>query len=144
MTPTVDGRARTTIVHVPLGYSPTSAAPLVLNMHGSGSTPLGEETLTGMDATADADTFIVAYPQGGISAGTGYDWNVPGQPLFGGAAVPAGAPSDVSFLQQLVTTLEAKYCVDGNRVYATGISGGRAWPARWPATPRQCLPRWRR
>ena len=44
--------------------------------------------------------------------------------MFGGAAVPAGAPDDVSFLQQLVTLLEQKYCVDMSRVYATGFSGG--------------------
>ena len=77
-----------------------------------------------MNATADADTFIVVYPQGDIPAGSGFDWNVPNEPLIGGAAVPAGAPDDVSFIQQLVTLLEQKYCIDQNRVYATGFSGG--------------------
>jgi len=93
-------------------------------MHGSQSTALAQEALTGMDTTADADDFIVAYPQGDIPAGTGFEWNVPGQPLFGGAPVPASAPDDVSFLQQLVSLLGQKYCVDKNRVYATGFSGG--------------------
>lgn len=124
LTPSVGGRTRTTIVHVPSGYVPSSAVPLVLNMHGSQSTALQQEALTGMDATADSDTFIVAYPQGGIAVAQGYEWNVPGQPLFGGAAVPAGAPDDVSFLGQLTSMLEAKYCVDTGRVYATGFSGG--------------------
>jgi len=98
--------------------------PLVVNMHGSQSTAAEQEGLTGMDATADADTFIVVYPQGDIPAGTGYEWNVPGQPLFGGAAVPAGSPDDVSFIQQLVTMLEQSYCIDTHRVFATGFSGG--------------------
>ncbi len=93
-------------------------------MHGSQSTAAQQEGLTGMDATADADTFIVVYPQADIPAGTGYEWNVPGQPLFGGAAVPAGAPDDVSFIEQLVGTLEQKYCIDQHRVFATGFSGG--------------------
>ena len=124
LTPTIDGRPRVAIVHLPSGYRTTKPEPLVLNMHGSQSTALEQEGLTGMNATADADTFIVAYPQGDIPAGTGFEWNVPGQPLFGGAPVPATAPDDVSFLEQLVTELEHNYCVDRNRVYATGFSGG--------------------
>ncbi len=124
LTPALGGRTRTVIVHVPSGYVPTSAVPLVLNMHGSQSTAIQQEALTGMDATADSDTFIVAYPDGGIPAGAGYEWNVPGQPLLGGAAVPAGAADDVSFLEQLTGLLETKYCVDTGRVYATGLSGG--------------------
>ena len=112
------------IVHLPSGSRATIPVPLVLNMHGSQSTALAQEFLTGMDATADADDFIVAYPQGDIAAGKGFEWNVPGQPLVGGAAVPAGAPDDVSFLRQLVTQLETRYCVAEHRVYATGFSGG--------------------
>jgi polyhydroxybutyrate depolymerase len=98
--------------------------PLVVNMHGSQSTALEQVGLTGMDATADADSFIVVYPQGDIPSGAGFEWNVPGQPLFGGAAVPADAPDDVSFIEQLVLILGQKYCLDRNRVFATGFSGG--------------------
>ena len=112
------------IVHIPSGYQDARPVPLVLNMHGSQSTALAQEAFTGMDATSDADGFIVVYPQGAIPAGSGFEWNVPGQPLFGGAAVPAGAADDVSFLEQLVTLLEQRYCVAENRVYATGFSGG--------------------
>ena len=43
---------------------------------------------------------------------------------MGGAAVPAGAPDDVSFIERLVVLLEQKYCIDPKRVYATGFSGG--------------------
>jgi len=124
LTPTIDGKQRLAIVHVPTGYRATTPVPLVLNMHGSQSTALQQEGLTGMDATADADTFIVAYPQGDITAGTGFEWNVPDEPLLGGAAVPAGSPDDVSFLTQLVTLLGQRYCIDTNRVFATGFSGG--------------------
>ena len=107
-TPTIGGRSRVAIVHLPSGYQATKPVPLVLNMHGSQSTALAQEGLTGMDALSDADTFIVAYPQGDIPAGPGFEWNVPGQPLFGGAAVPATAPDDVSFLEQLVTDARAE------------------------------------
>lgn len=124
LTPTVDGKQRLAIVHVPTGYSPPTPIPLVVNMHGSQSNAAEQEGLTGMDATSDADTFIVVYPQGDIPAGAGYEWNVPGQPLFGGAAVPAGSPDDVSFIEQLVIMLERNYCIDTHRVFATGFSGG--------------------
>jgi len=115
---------RTAIVHLPTGYRSTSPVPMVLNLHGSQSTALEQEGFSGMDATADVDTFVVAYPQGAIPSGSGFEWNVPGQPLFGGGAVPAGAADDVTFLEQLVTGLQRQFCIDRNRVYATGFSGG--------------------
>ena len=77
-----------------------------------------------MDSTADADGFIVAYPQGLITDGTGFDWNVPNEPLIGGRPVPSDAPDDVTFLTDLVGVLEHRYCIDSTRVYATGFSGG--------------------
>ena len=51
VTPTIGGHQRTVIVHVPTGYTAKSAVPLVLNMHGSGSTASQQELFTGMDAT---------------------------------------------------------------------------------------------
>jgi polyhydroxybutyrate depolymerase len=124
LTPFIGGKERTAIVHLPAGYAPPTPVPLVVNMHGSQSTALQQEGLTDMDATADTDSFIVVYPQGDIPAGSGYEWNVPGQPLLGGRAVPAGSPNDVSFIEQLVSSLEQRYCIDMRRVFATGFSGG--------------------
>jgi polyhydroxybutyrate depolymerase len=120
----VGGHSRLVIVHVPTGYGASSPTPLVLNMHGSGATAADQEAFSGMDATSDQDDFIVAYPQGLIRDGTGFDWNVPGVPLVGGRAVPAGSADDVSFLTQLVGALEARYCIDTSEIYATGFSGG--------------------
>jgi poly(3-hydroxybutyrate) depolymerase len=124
LTLTIGGHSRTVIVHVPKGYSGRTAVALVLNLPGSGTTAADQELFTGMDATADADGFIVAYPQALIAEGNGFDWNVPGEPLIGGRAVPAGAPDDVAFLTQLVGVLEGRYCIAPTRVYATGFSGG--------------------
>ena len=124
LTISIDGRERMVIVHVPTGYSGSSKVPLVLNMHGSGSSALEQEGFTGMDSTSDADGFIVAYPQALLPDGTGFDWNVPGVPLVGDKAVPAGAADDVAFLTHLVGNLQGRYCIDSSRVYATGFSGG--------------------
>ena len=121
---TTGGHRRTVIVHVPAGHAGDRKLALVLNLHGSGSTASAEEQFSGMDATADADHFIVAYPQALIPDGTGYDWNIPGVPLYSGKYPPAGAPNDVTFLTTLVHDLAGQYCIDLSRVYATGVSGG--------------------
>lgn len=120
----VAGHERLVIVHVPAGDTNTTPLPLVLNLHGSESNAHQEELLTGMDATADRDRFVVAYPQGLIAESRGDAWNVPGEPLTTGAFAPKSAPDDVGFLTQLPTLLAARYCLDLRRVYATGISGG--------------------
>jgi polyhydroxybutyrate depolymerase len=118
------GMQRTVLLHLPAGYSDTQKTALVLNLHGSESTASAQEAFTGMNATSDADGFVVAYPQAAIADGSGFDWNVPGQPLLGGGSVPANAPNDVDFLQQTITTLEAGLCIDPNRIFVTGFSGG--------------------
>jgi polyhydroxybutyrate depolymerase len=120
----VNGFTRTVYVHIPLEQGDKSPLPLVLSLHGSGATAVGQEEFTGSNFASDAEDFIVAYPQGLIPDGTGYDWNVPNVPLTGGRAVPKGAANDVSFLTKLVGILESKYCVNPKMVYATGFSGG--------------------
>ena len=124
LTISIDGHPRVVIVHVPTGYSGANKVPLVLNMHGSGSNALEQEGFTGMDATADADSFIVAYPQALLPDGRGFDWNVPSVPLVGDKPVPVGAADDVAFITQLVGNLRSRYCINPARVYATGFSGG--------------------
>ncbi|MGO8957512.1 MAG: alpha/beta hydrolase family esterase [Streptosporangiaceae bacterium] len=123
-TVTVSGYKRVVIVHVPAGYTGSAKIALVLNLHGSESTASAQEKFSGMDAAADADGYIVAYPQALIEDGAGYDWNIAGQPLIDGKLPPASAPSDVTFLTSLVTDLAGRYCINPHRVYATGVSGG--------------------
>jgi polyhydroxybutyrate depolymerase len=118
------GRSRTVIVHVPPAYRSGQAEPLVLNLHGSGSSAAGQQSVTGMDASADQHHFIVAYPQAAIRYGRGYAWNVPGVPLANGRSAPRDAANDVDFLTGLAAQLGQRYCVDAHRVYVAGFSGG--------------------
>lgn len=120
----IAGQARTVIVHVPTDYTGKARVPLVLNMHGSGSTAAQQEAFTGMDGEADLADFIVAYPQAKIRNGSGFDWNIPGVPLAKGVTEPAHPADDLSFLTLLVGSLEGRYCINSARVYATGFSGG--------------------
>ena len=124
LTLTSGGVHRSVVVHIPSGYTDRTPVALILNLHGSGSTAASQEAFSGMDHVSDADGFIVAYPQGAITSGSGYDWNVPGQPLLGGGAAPARAPDDVTFLAQVIQRLETGLCVEPRRVFATGFSGG--------------------
>jgi polyhydroxybutyrate depolymerase len=124
LTVEVKGFARTVIVHVPRGSSDSTPLALVLNLHGSGATALDQELFSGMNRTSNQDDFIVAYPQGLIADGSGYDWNVPNEPLIGGRAVPKGSANDITFLATLVKVLASKYCINQGEVYATGFSGG--------------------
>ncbi len=121
---TVSGHKRVVIVHVPAGYTGSAKVALVLNLHGSESTARAQQTFSGTDTAANADGFIVAYPQALIADGTGYDWNIPGVPLINGSLPAASDPSDITFLTSLVTDLAGRYCIDLRQVYATGVSGG--------------------
>ena len=49
LTPKVDGFTRTVIVHVPKSSTNAAALPLVLNLHGSGSTAYVQEKFTAMN-----------------------------------------------------------------------------------------------
>jgi polyhydroxybutyrate depolymerase len=124
------GRKRTVVVYLPRGYAGDRPLPLLLNLHGSGSTAARQEKSVGLDATADAHAFIVAYPQAARRSGTGFSWNVPGTPSF-----LASGPDDIGFLDGVVTMLHQRYCVDTAKVYASGFSGGARMVSQLACTP---------
>ena len=96
----------------------------MLNLHGSGGNAAQQEASIGMDPIAEANQFIVAYPDAAIALGGGFAWNVPGQPLLGGGAVPSDAADDVAFFAQAIGFLEQRYAIDAHRIFVTGMSGG--------------------
>jgi polyhydroxybutyrate depolymerase len=120
----VGARTRVMIVHVPAVSALGRALPLVVDMHGSGSTAVQQEVLSDMNGTADADGFVVVYPQAIIRSGAGFLWNIPGVPLIGGRRAPARAADDIAFIRAVVAKLRSSACIDLTRVYATGFSGG--------------------
>lgn len=130
LAPVLGGRVREVRVHVPAGYSPETPVPLLLNLHGTGSTAAKQEALTGLDQTADAHGFLVAYPQGFRPSGTGFGWNIPDTPTFSAAGA-----DDLNFLSGLITMLRRQFCVDPTRVYASGFSGGARLVSQFACTP---------
>jgi polyhydroxybutyrate depolymerase len=77
-----------------------------------------------MDALADREGFVVAYPQAAIPKGDGFEWRLPDQPLADGSPAPAGAPDDVAFIADAIATIRRSHRIDARRIYVTGWSGG--------------------
>ena len=84
-------------VHVPADRP--HRVPLVLDLHGSGADGATQSAVSGLDAVADENGFVVVEPTAAIASNGGWAWNVPGVPTTAGPAPPAGARDDVAFLR---------------------------------------------
>ena len=136
-------------LHLPTGYDSGTPVPLVLVIHGYTGNVM-EPGNQYASRLADAEGYVVAYPQG-----TGFEvggkritsWNDlacnaspgPEGPICTDDAQDyptppeCGEPSDcdwcschddVGFIAALLDELEATLCIDLDRVFATGISNG--------------------
>jgi polyhydroxybutyrate depolymerase len=110
------GTEREVALFVPSSYDGKRPAPLVLDLHASSITPEIELAISRLDRAAEDAGFLVALPlairpfeRGGTT------WNVPHDPAW---------PDDVDFVATVIDALEATLCVDPDRIYATGFSGG--------------------
>ncbi|MBT8469656.1 MAG: hypothetical protein KJN97_13005 [Deltaproteobacteria bacterium] len=110
-----EGTTRSYEIHIPTSYDGTTPAPLVLNFHGFTSSGLGQQASSNMDVTADAEGFVVAYPNG-----LDQSWNAG---LCCGRSATLGV-DDVGFTRAVIEDISARGCVDPSRVYATGMSNG--------------------
>jgi len=105
-----DGYERSFLVHVPTSAHAASKLPLLLVFHGLTRDGQHMMELSGFNALAEANNFIVVYPDG--VSGT---WDVKLGPVF---------TDDVAFVEVLLSYLSARFPVDAQRVYATGFSAG--------------------
>jgi len=122
-----DGRLRRAYVHLPPAAARTGRVALVLAFHGGGGAVEGFRDYVGLDAMADREGFIVAYPAGtGPIADRLLTWN---------AGECCGYASDndvddVGFVVGLLDELADRYPYDAGRVYATGFSNGAMFAYR--------------
>ncbi len=105
------GTDRSYRLGIPEGYDPDVAAPLLLNLHGSGSDALQQSVYSDLPAQA-SDWGAVTVTPDAIDG----QWELS----------PTGADDD--FLIALLDHIEGGYCVDRSRVHVLGISLG-AWKA---------------
>lgn len=120
----VNGNTRNFIFHSAGASAPSSNSnlPLLVAMHGDGGSASGFKGYSGLDAVADANNFIVVYPNGQGTAGNTV-WN---QYVDGTAGRPGDASlqNDLPFLEAVLDYFEDTYGTNCNKVYATGHSSG--------------------
>ncbi len=109
----VDGLERVFQVDVPEEHE--GPLPVVFNFHGRTSNGDQQRTFSGMSELADREGFLVAYAEG-----IGATWN--GGLCCGEAR--ARDIDDIAFVEAMLTDLEASFCIDPQRIYATGLSNG--------------------
>lgn len=118
---TPDGRVRTYRLYVPRSLKKRSA-PLLVAMHGYGGSGKDFENYSGFDGLAEANRFLVVYPDGTFSSGEARVWNAGG--CCGTAQKAFDNVNDVRFISLLIDKIERKYNVNQKRVFATGHSNG--------------------
>ncbi|MDF1672074.1 MAG: PHB depolymerase family esterase [Vicingaceae bacterium] len=113
-----DGLTREYIVYVPRSYDGNTAVPLVFNFHGFGGLASEYMSYANMRPQADAQNFILIYPQGSCLNGDSH-WNasLPGPDNKSNA-------DDFGFIEALITKLNSSYNIDNERIYACGYSNG--------------------
>jgi polyhydroxybutyrate depolymerase len=112
-----NGMERSYILHVPTVIDLTMPAPLVLNYHGLGSNAAQQVAFSNLNAVADVEGFIVAYPEGlsqSFNAGS----------CCSAFASPPHMEDDGAFTREIIADIATKLCVDDRRIYSTGMSNG--------------------
>jgi polyhydroxybutyrate depolymerase len=111
----VGGIEREYLLHVPDDVSAGSA--LVLVLHGYTDTAANVAAYTDFDAVADAEGFVVAYPQGTVDDLGATFFDV-------GYAFHERRVDDVGFLRALAVDLVERLDLDPESVFVTGMSNG--------------------
>ena len=96
--------------------------PLLIMFHGAGGDGSRAEAATGFTDLAEADDFIVVYPNGtqANSIEGALSWNA-------GACCGLARDDnvdDVGFILAMIAELQASYPIDPARIYLTGFSNG--------------------
>lgn len=112
----VDGVTREYLVYIPASFDGTEAVPVLFNFHGGSMTSYEMLSLADMRPLAEADSFILVYPQGLNEPGRGPIWNSEG-PYDNGT-------DEMGFAEAMIDALHADYGVDQTRAYACGYSNG--------------------
>jgi poly(3-hydroxybutyrate) depolymerase len=106
---TSSGKSRSFVFHAP-GTAVAQNLPLLFVFHGDGGSGAGIKGYSGFDTVADANQFIVVYPN---ADNDGNGWH---------RAIDQ--PKDVQFTSDMIDYFCSTYHIDAKKVYATGHSAG--------------------
>jgi polyhydroxybutyrate depolymerase len=106
---TSNGVARTYLRRIPTGYDATKPTPVIIDFHGLAEGAQIHTVMSEWGPRADANTFIVIYPQG---LGDPVRWNT------------ALGSADLAYFGNLLDRVEDDLCLDQRRVFVAGLSNG--------------------
>ena len=119
------GQFRKYVVHLPGSYNPSRQHELVFILHGGTGSANGMLLFTGFNRVSDTANFIAVYPEGVYTGPNAL--GKPGHHWADGrkTTLPEKAGvDDISFISNLIDSLDAQFSIDLNKVFATGISNG--------------------
>jgi polyhydroxybutyrate depolymerase len=111
----VGGTARSYRLAVPASYRPGQPTPLLFDFHGSGSNAVQQSAYSQLPRRGAAAGYLVVTPDA-----LGGNWDL---------AAAGTATGDQRLVAALESDLSTRYCVDGSRIYAAGISLGSEFAA---------------
>lgn len=113
-----DNQVREYMLYVPSSYNSANPTPVVMNFHGFGGQAAEYMNYADMRSLADAENFILVYPQGTCLDGSSH-WNT---------SLPGGdnksSADDFGFIEALINDLNSGYNINQERIYACGYSNG--------------------
>ena len=109
---THDGIQRTFVYYVPSSWTPTASSPLMLVLHGLTQTGAGVMDITQFNTIAEANHFIVCYPDGINNA-----WNA-------NMNITVSSADDLGFIEALANHFQTQWHTDPAKQYLVGFSNG--------------------
>lgn len=107
-------------LHVPAGYDAATKVPLVVLLHGYGSSAAQQERYFKLTPESDRRGFLYAMPDGTVDRDGKRFWNA----TEACCDVYGTGVDDSAYLGRLLDTVESSYSVDTTRVYLIGHSNG--------------------
>ncbi len=107
-----DGIQRSYVYYVPSNWTPTASVPLMIVLHGLTQTGAGLMNITQFNSIAEANNFIVCYPDGINNA-----WNA-------NMNITVSSADDLGFIEALASNFQTQWQTDPSRQYLVGFSNG--------------------
>jgi polyhydroxybutyrate depolymerase len=107
--------SRSFVLHVPRSYDGTKPVPLIVDLHGLGSSGMNELQNSPYPTLTDPEGVVMAFPDG-LKGPLGTAWNL-------GPCCVADV-DDVGFVRALVAQVQSAACIDARRIYAVGVLTG--------------------
>ena len=104
-------------IYTPNNLDTNESIPVLFAFHGYGSSAIRHLSYTNYFPLADADNFIVIYPQGATTATLSSHWNV-------GGWTSKSTINDLDFVDTVIGLIKDKIQIDETRIYSSGMSNG--------------------